>query len=48
MMAIKERKRQLRTTAISAERRITAEMRTAMVDILVKAKADLNTQENVR
>ena len=28
--------------------RISAERRTAMVDILLKANADLNTQENVR
>ena len=27
---------------------ISAERRTAMVDILLKANADLNTQENVR
>ena len=27
---------------------ISAERRTAMVDILVKANADLNTEENVR
>ena len=33
---------------ISAERRISDERRTAMVDILLKANADLNTQENVR
>ena len=30
------------------KRRISAERRTAMVDILLKANADLNTQENVR
>ena len=30
------------------ERRISAERRTAMVDILLKANVDLNTQENVR
>ena len=48
MIAVKDRKRQWQRTAISAERRITAEMKTAMVDVLVKAKADLNTQENVR
>ena len=28
--------------------RISAERRTAVVDILLKANADLNTQENVR
>ena len=28
--------------------RISAERRTAMVDILLKANADLNTKENVR
>ena len=28
--------------------RISGERRTAMVDILLKANADLNTQENVR
>ena len=28
--------------------RISDERRTAMVDILLKANADLNTQENVR
>ena len=32
---------------MAAKRRISAE-RTAMVDILLKANADLNTQENVR
>ena len=48
MMAIKERERQLWTTAITAEGRITAEMKTAVVNVLVKANADLNTQENVR
>ena len=30
------------------EERISDEKRTAMVDILLKANADLNTQENVR
>ena len=30
------------------KRWITAETRTSMVDILLKANADLNTQENVR
>ena len=33
---------------ITAERSFTADMRSEMVDILVKANADLNTQENVR
>ena len=30
------------------KRRISAERRTAMVDILLKANADLSAQENVR
>ena len=34
---------------VSKERwQISAERRTAMLDILLKANADLNTQENVR
>ena len=34
--------------ALKMERRISAERRTAMVDILLKVNADLNAQENVR
>ena len=41
-MAVKERKGEWWDTTITAERR------SDMVDILVKANADLNTQENVR
>ena len=50
MMAVKKREGDLEwwETTITAERRITAKKRNDMVDILVKANADLNTQENVR
>ena len=45
MIAVKERKRQWWD---HWDIPITAERRSDMVDILVKANADLNTQENVR
>ena len=44
MMAVKKRDRPRRRTHIS----ITTKRRSDMVDILVKANTDLNTQENVR
>ena len=47
MMAVKKRERQ-RWWNFTIERNITAEMRSDMVDILVKANADLNTREHVR